>query len=72
MITSKTTNELLKILSSMDTSSALHDLSDELEQPKNKTSFPDYLSKKMQEKRGHARQALGTFSDSAELWIPDS
>lgn len=50
MITRKTTDELLKILSSIDTSSALHELSDELEQPKNKTSFPDYLSKKMQEK----------------------
>lgn len=50
MITSKTTNELLKILSSIDTSSALQDLSDELEHPKNQTSFPDYLSKKMQEK----------------------
>ena len=50
MITSKTTDELLKLLSSMESRSSLHDLSDELDKPENKTSFPDYISQKMQER----------------------
>ncbi len=50
MITGKTTNELLKLLSSTNTRSSLSDLSDELDKPENKTSFPDFLTKKMLEK----------------------
>ena len=50
MITGKTTNELLKLLSSTNTRSSLSDLSDELDKPENKTSFPDFLTKKRLEK----------------------
>lgn len=50
MITQKTTEELLKILSNIHSASDLHSFSAELAQKEKKTSFSEYLLSKMQEK----------------------
>ena len=50
LITKKTTDELLKILSSVDSESSLHSFSDELDRYERRGSFSEYLSEKMQEK----------------------
>lgn len=50
MITQKTTDELLKILSTIHSESALHSFSTELSREEKKISFPEYLLAKMQEK----------------------
>lgn len=50
LITRKTTNELLKLLSNIHSESSLHSFSAELSQEEKKISFPEYLLSKMQEK----------------------
>lgn len=50
MITKKTTHELLKILSSINSTDTLHTFSDELINSEKNITFSEYLSKKMQEK----------------------
>ena len=50
MITQKTTDELLKILSDIRSESDLHTFSAELSREEKKISFPEYLLSKMQEK----------------------
>lgn len=51
MITKKTTNELLKILSSIDSHSTLYAFSEELSESQKNISFQEYLLEKMQEKQ---------------------
>lgn len=50
MITRKTTDELLKILSNIRSESDLHTFSAELSREEKKISFPEFLLAKMQEK----------------------
>lgn len=50
MITKKNTNELLRILSSIDSESDLHTLSEELARLEKHFTFTEYLMNKMQEK----------------------
>lgn len=50
LITQKTTNELLKLLSSIHSESDLYSFSSELSQKEKKISFSEYLLSKMQEK----------------------
>ena len=50
MITKKTTHELLKILSSINSTSTLHTFSDELTNSEKHITFSEYLLQKMQEK----------------------
>lgn len=50
MITKKTTNELLDLLSSMKSKASLQDFSNELKESEKKLSFSAYLLEKMQEK----------------------
>lgn len=50
MITKKTTNELLDLLSSMKSKASLQDFSNELKESEKKISFSAYLLEKMQEK----------------------
>ncbi len=50
MITHKTTNELLELLSGIKSETSLQDFSNELKESENKISFPAYLLEKMQEK----------------------
>ncbi len=50
MITRKTTNELLELLSVMKSEASLQDFSNELKESEKRISFPAYLLEKMQEK----------------------
>lgn len=50
MITRKTTNELLELLSAMKSEASLQDFSNELKESEKKISFSAYLLKKIQEK----------------------
>ncbi len=50
MITRKTTNELLELLSAMKSEASLQDFSNELKESEKRISFPAYLLEKMQEK----------------------
>ncbi|MCI9216583.1 MAG: XRE family transcriptional regulator [Dorea sp.] len=50
MITKKTTNELLKILSSIDSKATLQTFSEELRHSEKPLSFSEFLFKKIQEK----------------------
>lgn len=50
MITKKTTNELLEMLSSMNSKASLQDFSSELTPSEKNISFSAFLSKKIQEK----------------------
>lgn len=50
LITRKTTNELLELLSAMKSEASLQDFSNELKESEKRISFPAYLLEKMQEK----------------------
>jgi len=50
LITRKTTNELLELLSVMKSEASLQDFSNELKESEKRISFPAYLLEKMQEK----------------------